>query len=63
MLVVLLAEFFRCYLCVSCFLPVSLNGKMLASAFSSRCSAWSEKELDNILIELFYLSSLMYLSE
>lgn len=28
---------------------------MLASAFSSRCSAWSEKELDNILIELFLL--------
>ena len=47
----------------SYFLSVSLNGKVLASAFLSRSSAWSEKELDNILIELFYLSSLIYLSK
>ena len=39
----------------SYFLSVSLNGKELASAYLSRCPAWSEKELDNILIEHYSL--------
>ena len=39
----------------SYFLSVSLNGKELASAYLSRCPAWSEKELDNISIGHYYL--------
>ena len=39
----------------SYFLSVSLNGKVLASAYLSRCSAWSEKDLDNISIGHYYL--------